>query len=197
MPTVAAIKKDAVTIAQWARKKYPGSKVIAHGTSMGGACACHLGRLGLCDFLLADRTFGDLHSVPLKSMGLWASIGLRLLFEFNSDSSEDFYFSKCYKVIAQDPLDQIIGEESSLKKKVTKLFRNRNLRASQDRRSILGEKDLSSGMISKDELATLNRTLSGLFGKIFDEGLHKQRNRKRKKKTFALSRMAETNQAIN
>ena len=65
VPTVTAIKKDAVAIAQWARNKHPESKIIAHGTSMGGACACHLGRLGLCDFLLADRTFGDLHSVPL------------------------------------------------------------------------------------------------------------------------------------
>ena len=79
-------------------------------------------------------------------MGLWASIGLRLLFEFNSDSSEDFFFAKCYKVVAQDPLDQIIGEESSLKTKVTKLFRNRELRARQDRRSILGEKGLQSEM---------------------------------------------------
>ena len=52
-------------------------------------------------------------------------------------------------------------------------------------------------MISTDDLAMLNRTFSDLFGKIFEEGLHKQRNRKRKKKTFAMSRMAETNQAIN
>lgn len=121
-PSVAAIKKDAASVAHWLRAKIPDGKILVHGTSMGGACACHLGRLGLCDFLLADRTFGDLHSVPASSMGWWASIGLRVLFEFDSDSSQDYFYAKCYKVLAQDPLDSIIQESCSLKTKVAALY---------------------------------------------------------------------------
>lgn len=65
------IKKDAVTVAKFA-KSLAGTKMIAHGTSLGGAAASHIARKGLVDFLVCDRTFGSLDAVPKWSMGNWA-----------------------------------------------------------------------------------------------------------------------------
>jgi hypothetical protein len=88
---------------------------------MGGACAAHLGRKGLVDFVLCDRTFGQLQEVPKYSMGAWAQVGIRVLLEWDTDSSQDFFYTNCYKVIAQDACDALIGEHSSMKNKVSSL----------------------------------------------------------------------------
>jgi len=53
----------------------------------------------LVDFVICDRTFGDLENVPRWSIGLWAKIGLKILLEWNTDSAKDFYEANCYKVI--------------------------------------------------------------------------------------------------
>ena len=68
---------------------------------MGGMIATHLARKGLVDFLFADRTFYDLQEVPIYSMGLWSKYAIKFLtFWKNLDSSNDFIFSNCYKVVA-------------------------------------------------------------------------------------------------
>jgi uncharacterized protein len=70
-PTMLNIKKDAATVAKFART-HSGTKVIAHGISLGGAAASHIARIGLVDFVVCDRTFGSLEAVPRWSMGRWA-----------------------------------------------------------------------------------------------------------------------------
>ena len=83
---------------------------------MGGMFACHLARKGLVDFLFADRTFYDISEVPVKPMGTWAKYGLKIFTLWRDlDSSNDYIFSNCYKVLAQDPNDEVISESSSLK----------------------------------------------------------------------------------
>lgn len=86
------------------------AKVIVHGISLGGAVASHIAAKGLCDFVVCDRTFGSLSEVPRAPLGSWASIGLKYLFEWNTDSTEDYYYSNCYKIIATDPSDEIISD---------------------------------------------------------------------------------------
>lgn len=98
---MSGIKKDAVTVAEFARV-YVGKdfKLAAHGISLGGACASHLARSGLVDFVCCDRTFGSLEVVPRWSLGKWAQIGIKFLLEWRTDSADDYYFASCYKVIA-------------------------------------------------------------------------------------------------
>jgi hypothetical protein len=94
----------------------PGAKIGAHGLSMGGMVASYLARKGLVDFLFADRTFYDIQEVPVYSMGSWAKYAIKFLTLWRDlDSSEDFIFTNCYKVIAQDPNDEVINDNSSLK----------------------------------------------------------------------------------
>lgn len=68
---------------------------------MGGMIASYLGRKGLIDFLFADRTFYDLQEVPIYSMGLWSKYAMKTLTLWGDlDSSPDFVFTNCYKVVA-------------------------------------------------------------------------------------------------
>jgi hypothetical protein len=60
-PSIANLKKDAVTVANFARSLsgWEG-KLLAHGTSLGGCAASFLARVGAVDCVVCDRTFGSL-----------------------------------------------------------------------------------------------------------------------------------------
>ena len=78
--------------------------------------ACYLGRKGLVDFIFADRTFCSLDQVPIYSMGAWAMWSMKFFTLWKeTDSTRDFLFANCYKVIGQDPNDEVISENCSLK----------------------------------------------------------------------------------
>ena len=115
------VKQDGLIVAQYVKKRMGNtSNIIVHGISLGGAVASHIARKGLCDFVVCDRTFGSLSEVPRAMLGLWATIGLKYLFEWNTDNTKDFYYSNCYKIIATDPNDEIISDGSSLKTMLSK-----------------------------------------------------------------------------
>ena len=91
-------------------------KVGVHGTSMGGMVAAHLGRQGQVDFMMIDRSFRDLQSIPRETM----HYSLPPLFKFftmwqNPDCAKDYLYSNCYKILAYDPCDEIIADPCSLK----------------------------------------------------------------------------------
>ncbi len=94
----------------------PNGKIGAHGLSMGGMIAAHLARKNLVEFLFVDRTFYDLSEVPQYSMGGWTKHAVRFLTLWSDlDSSDSYIYSNCYKVVAQDPKDEIINDNASLK----------------------------------------------------------------------------------
>ena len=83
---------------------------------MGGMIAVHLARKGYVDFLFTDRTFYDLSEVPIYSMGHWAKYAIKIFSLWGTlDSTSDYIFSNCYKVLAQDPNDEVINDNASLK----------------------------------------------------------------------------------
>jgi hypothetical protein len=87
-----------------------------HGLSMGGLFASHLARKGLVDFVFADRTFFNLEIVPIYSMGSWARWAIKLFAMWKDmDSTRDYIFANCYKVMASDPNDEVINDNASLK----------------------------------------------------------------------------------
>ena len=94
----------------------PDGKIGAHGRSIGGVVATHLGRKGLVDFLFADRTFMSLEKVAKYTMGNWAQYGLPFFtMWWNTDVTTDYIFTSCYKVMASDPNDEIINDNCSLR----------------------------------------------------------------------------------
>jgi hypothetical protein len=110
-------------VAQYVKKRIGNnSKIIVHGISLGGAIASHIAAKGLCDFVVCDRTFGSLSEVPRALIGSWATIGLKFLFEWDTDNTQDYYYSNCYKIVATDPNDEIISDGSSMKTMLSKLI---------------------------------------------------------------------------
>lgn len=89
--------------------------------SIGGVVATHLARKGLVEFLFADRTFRSLDNAARYSVGAWAKWALPLItFWFDTDLTTDYIFASCYKVMSNDPNDEIIDDNASLKTGVAK-----------------------------------------------------------------------------
>ena len=104
------------------------TRVGVHGRSVGGVVATHIARKGYVDFLFADRTFSSLDEVVKYSFGRWAQILLPLfMLTFDMDLTTDYIFSSCYKVIANDPNDEIISDSASLKTGVAKRIVSKSL----------------------------------------------------------------------
>ena len=116
------LRRDAETVALYVRQRVGMfAKVGVHGRSIGGVVATHLARKGLVDFLFADRTFGSLEKVAKYSIGRWTQWALPFFtMQFESDLTTDYIFSSCYKVMSNDPNDEIIDDNASLKVCVAK-----------------------------------------------------------------------------
>jgi uncharacterized protein len=71
IPSPESNRADAEVVFDWAKRKTEESvngkkqvKIGAHGVSIGGLAASHLGRIGAVDFLFLDRTFSSIKSIP-------------------------------------------------------------------------------------------------------------------------------------
>jgi hypothetical protein len=113
-------------------------RIGAHGISIGGLAATHLGRIGAVDFLMVDRTFSDLQNIPKQVSPLLPHI-LKIITMWDSpDNSRDYLFTNCYKVIAQDPKDEVIDDVASLKTGVSLSILKNELDNRHLQRAILG-----------------------------------------------------------
>jgi hypothetical protein len=129
-PSIRKIKEDSETVAMYVRQRVgPEGKIGAHGRSIGGVVATHLGRKGLVDFLFADRTFQSLDKVAKFTMGTWAEWALPFFtMWWNTDVTTDYIFTSCYKVMANDSNDEIISDNASLKTGVAQSIINNQLK---------------------------------------------------------------------
>lgn len=114
-PSPSALREDAEQVFLWAKEKTIRSvgasarvKVGVHGISIGGIAATHLGRIGAVEFLFLDRTFKDLLSILEEESRILPLLCRALTLWENPNNAEDFMHSQCYKVIAQDPRDEVI-----------------------------------------------------------------------------------------
>ena len=113
--------KDVELVFKWAKNRTlveargAPVRIGAHGISMGGIAAAHLGKRGLVDFLFLDRTFCDLAAIPAKWH--WCLPPLMRFFTWwsNPPNAENYSLANCYKVIAQDPNDEIVPDSCSAK----------------------------------------------------------------------------------
>lgn len=194
VPSPKKLKEDSELVAAYVRSKVPaGIKVGAHGQSMGGMIAAHLARKGLVDFVFCDRTFFDLSEVAQYMMGKWAKYGMRAVtFWGGLDSTSDFIYSNCYKVLGQDPADEIINDNASLKTGISlaiiqaelkNRFLERTFEAQSTSDSI--EKlptDISndySHILTREETSILFTNLNSLFARIVLLEVHNKKLRKK------------------
>lgn len=90
-------------------------KIGVHGISVGGLAATRLGRSGLVDFLMVDRSFSDLLVIPRQASTLLPPLLKGITLWQNPDCAFDYLYTNCYKVLANDPSDEIISDICSLK----------------------------------------------------------------------------------
>ena len=79
--------------------------------------------------MFADRTFTSLPKAAKYVVGTWAEYALPFFtFWFDSDLTTDYIFSSCYKVMSNDPNDEIVDDSASLKTGVAKKIINNELK---------------------------------------------------------------------
>ena len=115
--TINNIKSDIIDlyneILSW--NKY--GKIGVHGISVGGIPACYLANnvKDIC-LLVSDRNFGQVDYIVLEyNLGFFLFYFYKLIFMPNTYTINDFINAKCYKVILNDPNDDIVKDCASLK----------------------------------------------------------------------------------
>jgi len=98
------------------------TRLVVHGTSLGGAVACHLSNNPNVEFVFADRTFSSLDSVVRDDFGpiLRFFYNLFTLGRWKMKASKAYLSCEKYKVLSGDPQDEMIPDLSSLKNGVAR-----------------------------------------------------------------------------
>lgn len=103
-------------------------KIGVFGRSLGGVMATYLAHNypSIIDFLFVDRSFGNLQAI---SENMVAGSKTNFLLDSLSnkwvvESDRHFYEAKCFKILAQDPNDEMVNQFASLSSNVSRLACN-------------------------------------------------------------------------
>jgi hypothetical protein len=121
-PFIRDLVKDGVCILKYYKEKYSLNKIILHGESIGGCIAIQICKHLQVDFLLADRTFGNLSDVVRFNYGIFSYYLFKLLRIPDINNTEIFLKFPNHKLITFDPHDSIIADYISLKSAVASSF---------------------------------------------------------------------------
>mmetsp|Transcript_17124 Transcript_17124/g.28612 ORF Transcript_17124/g.28612 Transcript_17124/m.28612 type:complete len:1081 (+) Transcript_17124:109-3351(+) len=141
-PDPTAIKSDGLIVARYLLQRFPNRGIIIHGESIGGMVATHVARK-LYDEpgdnlrgVICDKSFSSLTAVSRRMLGNWAGTSLSILGRWDTDSVDNYcaindstsdtdIHEPCgmmnrkkytpFKLIMQDPDDEIIHHTSSMK----------------------------------------------------------------------------------
>lgn len=115
------VKRDIEIVYDYAKNLKVYEKIGVHGLSVGGIPSCYLGKNRKIDLLIADRTFGSVHtiisSIIFSKVFLFLS---KILFIENVDNAQSFIEANCFKILLNDPEDSTINDRISLKSKISK-----------------------------------------------------------------------------
>jgi len=114
-PTPARIAEDGESVLKFLKGK-GATKIGVYGRSIGGVVACHLGRhhSDRISFLVADRTMSNLEATAKYAYGNWAAKGLHLI-SMMADNTDNFFQTRCYKLLICDPKDTMILDLAALR----------------------------------------------------------------------------------
>lgn len=108
--------RDAECLVDYLREELGVKRIGVHGQSIGGMVATFVASSKSLDFLLADRTFSELSSIPEFMFGAKVKTIFRILTNWDFPMSKEYLNARCYKVInlgyppcLPSPLPQVIG----------------------------------------------------------------------------------------
>lgn len=119
-PTSQNIVNDAELVYDYLKYKIGAKGPIgAHGESLGGFAATHLGKYKNLKFLLIDRSFWWVDKIVTLKYGYWLYKGFKWISGFNIKSDENFLDTNWFKIVAQDSNDTVINNLGNLKNGIT------------------------------------------------------------------------------
>ena len=116
------LRSDALELFDEIKNKYNYEKFAVHGISIGGIPCCHLAKNRKdIELMVCDRNFGKLDNIAQGfTFGKYLFILYKLLLFQSTDNVDNYLNSKCYKIILNDPKDNIVLECCSLKTLISK-----------------------------------------------------------------------------
>ena len=148
-PSFTALRSDILELFDHIYQQGKYIKYAVHGISIGGVPACYLAekRKQIC-LLISDRNFGSIDSVvgtfPCGNTLRWL---YKCMWMQHSDNVYNYMNAPCYKVIINDPKDNIVLEAASLKTSIAQYYVNNVL---------------TKGDYNKEYLFFKNKNKSGL-----------------------------------
>ena len=116
-PSYSKLRTDVLELFDEIKNNYKYEKYAVHGISIGGIPCCHLAsNRKEIELMICDRNFGRLDNIVQSfPCGKYLFI-LYKFFLFQSTDNVDNYLNvKCYKIILNDPKDNIVLDTCSLK----------------------------------------------------------------------------------
>ena len=113
--------QDILSIYDYMTENYKYNKIIVHGLSIGGIPSCYLASKRNISLLIADRTFGSVQSfIDSFQFGntILYYLARILLIPF-VNNIKNFMAANCKKILLNDPEDNIIGDNFSLKTSIS------------------------------------------------------------------------------
>ena len=120
------MKEDVMHIYEEIKRRKIYDKIGVLGFSLGGIAACHLaGNAKDIKLLVSDRNFSQIDYIA-KSFyfGDYLLYLYKILFMQESRSVENYLNANCVKIILNDPGDDIVNEEGSLKTEISEKLCN-------------------------------------------------------------------------
>ena len=116
-PSFNNLRSDIIEIYEEVQKLNIYKKIGVHGISIGGVSCCYLAnqKKDIC-LLVSDRNFGQIeYIVRNNSIGKYLEFLYKFLLIPSSRNVEYYIENDAHKIIFNDPNDEIVTEEGSLK----------------------------------------------------------------------------------
>lgn len=164
-PTFNNIKSDVIEIYEEAKKLEIYKKIGVHGISIGGVPCCYLAnqKKDIC-LLFSDRNFGQIEGI-IRSFpfGKYLSILYKFLLIPSSRNVENYIETNAYKIVLNDPNDEVVDEEGSLKTYISEELCNRYLEMDLNNSFNPVSNIINTSNDNSIELETLDETNSSIL----------------------------------
>ena len=175
-PTFDNIKSDVIEIYEEVKKLEIYKKIGVHGISIGGVPCCYLSKQkkDIC-LLISDRNFGQIEGIIRSFIfGQYLSIIYKILLIPCSRNVENYIETNTPKIILNDPNDEVVNEEGSLKTFISEELCNRYLDMNFNNSFNSASKIINDNNDNFLELETLDETnISILSSSIKTENISK------------------------
>ncbi|OMJ78947.1 hypothetical protein SteCoe_21119 [Stentor coeruleus] len=176
-PDPESMKKDAESIVEFLRDTKKVKLLGIHGESLGGIVATHIARIYEVDFLFVDRSFDRLNEVVKYSFGKWATVIMKLVSRWDTNSALDYLYVNCYKIISADPQDNMINDLVSLKSGVAiRLIETRGLEIAEGIKPARLDIDKYYHILNQNDTGIMVNALNALMEFAFKYNKNEERN---------------------